>query len=35
VSAAVFSQERTPLEIENEELRAEIEVLKATLRGKL
>jgi thymidylate synthase (FAD) len=35
VSKAYFNQERTPLEIENEELKAEIEVLKATLRGKL
>jgi thymidylate synthase (FAD) len=35
VSSAVFNTDRTPLEIENEELKAEIEVLKATLRGRL
>jgi thymidylate synthase (FAD) len=35
VSASVFDQERTPLEVELEEAKAEIEVLKATIRGKL
>jgi thymidylate synthase (FAD) len=35
VSKAVFSTELTPLEKENDELRAEIEVLKATLRNRL
>jgi thymidylate synthase (FAD) len=35
VSKAVFSTEITPLEKENDELRAEIEVLKAIQRGKL
>jgi thymidylate synthase (FAD) len=30
-----FNQERNPLEVENEELKAEIAVLKATLRNKL
>lgn len=35
VSDAVFNQGLTPLEVELEEAKAEIEVLKATLRGKL
>ena len=35
VSEAVFDAEPSSLEKENEELKAEIEVLKATLRGKL
>jgi thymidylate synthase (FAD) len=35
VSAAYFNQQLSPMEVENEELKAEIEVLKATLRGKL
>lgn len=35
VSSAYFNQERTPVEIELEEAKAEIEVLKATIRGKL
>jgi thymidylate synthase (FAD) len=35
VSAAAFKQGPTPLEKENEELKAEIEVLKATLRNRL
>ena len=35
VSRAVFNPARTPLEIENEELKAEISVLQATLRNKL
>jgi thymidylate synthase (FAD) len=35
VNKAYFRPERTPLEVENQELKAEIEVLKATLRGKL
>ena len=35
VNAAYFNQERTPIEVELEEAKAEIEVLKATLRGKL
>lgn len=35
VSRAYFTPEPTPLEVENLELRAEIETLKATLRGKL
>lgn len=35
VSSAVFNSVKTPIETENEELKAEIEVLKATLRGKL
>ena len=35
VNRAYFHQERKPLEVENEELRAEIDVLKATIRGKL
>jgi thymidylate synthase (FAD) len=35
VNAAYFNRVRTPLENENAELKAEIEVLKATLRGKL
>jgi thymidylate synthase (FAD) len=35
VYRAFFEQGRNPLEVENEELKAEIEVLKATLRGKL
>ena len=35
VNKAFFHQERKPIEVENEELKAEVEVLKATLRGKL
>jgi thymidylate synthase (FAD) len=35
VSASVFNQERPTLEAENEELKAEIQVLKAIQRGKL
>jgi len=35
VSASVFDQERAPVEVELEEAKAEIEVLKAVLRGKL
>jgi len=35
VYKAFFSPDRSPLEIENEELKAEIEGLKATLRNKL
>jgi thymidylate synthase (FAD) len=35
VSEAVFSSELSPLEKENQELKAEIEVLKAIQRGKL
>ena len=35
VYRAYFNQERNPLEIENEELKAKIAVLQATLRGKL
>jgi thymidylate synthase (FAD) len=35
VNAAYFNRERTPIEVELEEAKAEIEVLKATLRGKL
>jgi thymidylate synthase (FAD) len=35
VSKAFFHQQRTPLEAENEELKAEVAVLKATLRGRL
>lgn len=35
VSRAYFTPEPNPLEVENLELRAEIETLKATLRGKL
>lgn len=35
VSRAYFTPEPTPLEVENLELRAEIETLKATIRGKL
>lgn len=35
VNNAYFNQERTPLETELAEAKAEIEVLKATLRGKL
>ena len=35
VSRAYFTREPSPLETENLELRAEIETLKATLRGKL
>jgi thymidylate synthase (FAD) len=35
VSDAVFDTAKTPLEIENEELKAEIQVLKAIQRGKL
>jgi thymidylate synthase (FAD) len=35
VSRAYFTPESTPLEVENLELRAEIETLKSTLRGKL
>ena len=35
VSRAYLTPEPTPLEVENLELRAEIETLKATLRGKL
>jgi hypothetical protein len=35
VSRAYFSNETNSLEVENEELKAEIEVLKAILRGKL
>ncbi len=35
VSTACFNKERTPIEVELEEAKAEIEVLKATLRGKL
>jgi flavin-dependent thymidylate synthase len=35
VNKAVFHPDPSPLEIENQELKAEIEVLKATLRGKL
>jgi hypothetical protein len=31
----VFDQERIPLEVELEEAKTEIEVLKATIRGKL
>jgi hypothetical protein len=34
VSKAVFDTAPTLIEKENEELKAEIEVLKATLRGK-
>lgn len=35
VSSAVFNPERSPLEVELQEAKAEIQVLKATLRGKL
>jgi thymidylate synthase (FAD) len=35
VSGAVFSAEQNPLEIENQELKAELAVLKAVQRGKL
>jgi thymidylate synthase (FAD) len=35
VYKSCFDKERDPLEVENEELKAEIAVLKATLRGKL
>ncbi len=35
VNNAYFHQERTPLEVELAEAKAEIEVLKATIRGKL
>ena len=35
VSAAVFDTAKTPLEVENEELKAELAVLKAVQRGKL
>jgi thymidylate synthase (FAD) len=35
VSKAVFEVAPTPLEKENEELRAEIQVLKATIKGRL
>ena len=35
VSSVVFATKDNPLETENQELKAEIEVLKATLRGKL
>ena len=35
VSASVFDYERAPIETELEEAKAEIEVLKATIRGKL
>lgn len=35
VNKAFFERERVPLEVELEEAKAEIEVLKATLRGKL
>lgn len=35
VNKAYFQQEKTPLEVELEEAKAEIDVLKATLRGKL
>ena len=35
VNSAYFHQAPTPLETANQELKAEIEVLKATLRGKL
>jgi thymidylate synthase (FAD) len=35
VSKAVFNVAPTPLEVENQELKAEIEVLKATLRNRL
>ena len=35
VNNAYFNQERAPVEVELEEAKAEIEVLKATLRGKL
>lgn len=35
VSRAYFSHDPSPLEVENQELKAEIEILKATLRGKL
>jgi thymidylate synthase (FAD) len=35
VSSAVFTVERDPLEVELQEAKSEIEVLKATLRGKL
>jgi thymidylate synthase (FAD) len=35
VNKAFFHQERTPLEVELEEAKAEIAVLKATLRGNL
>jgi hypothetical protein len=35
VNNAYFYQERTPVETELAEAKAEIEVLKATIRGKL
>ena len=35
VSSVVFATEDNPLEVENQELKAEIQVLQATLRGKL
>jgi thymidylate synthase (FAD) len=35
VYRAFFNREPSPLEVENQELKAEIQVLKATLRGKL
>ena len=35
VNKAFFNREPSPLEVENQELKAEIDVLKATLRGKL
>ena len=35
VNAAYFTKEPNPLETENMELRSEIAVLKATLRGQL
>jgi flavin-dependent thymidylate synthase len=35
VDKAFFAKERSPLEVENEELRAEVAVLKATLKGRL
>jgi hypothetical protein len=35
VNQAYFHQEKSPLEKENEELKAELEVLKAIQRGKL
>jgi thymidylate synthase (FAD) len=35
VNKTYFNRERSPLEIENEELRAEIQVLKAQIKGRL
>jgi thymidylate synthase (FAD) len=35
VSKAYFNQERTSLEVENEELKAEIQVLKSQIKGRL